>query len=386
MADAGFFRGTSIDQDSRFANKEKKLLKTMKFEPVLSEKVDFSKVNMDSIKGWVNKRVTELAGFEDEMLVDYVFNQLEESDLDPRQMQINLTGFMHKNAKVFMKELWEMLVSAQSNSSGIPTAILEAKKQEITRAKEEKERLQSGLRRHNEQHSEVAGAPPPAAVASRRRSRSRSQSPRRRSRSPPRRRSRSRSPARRRRSRSRSPARRRSRSPPRRRSRSRSPARRRRSPPRRRSRSPPRHRSRSRSPAQRRPRKRTPTPSSASSSSSSSSRSPSPKNKPAKRTKSSSPSPSLRGRKAKPDQAKARSPSASSSSSRSPSPRRRETEGRRAAESQDVVEQRLREKALESLQRRKKDSGADRKASPASSSASPSRRSGSGNGSPPPKA
>ncbi len=32
-------QGTSIDQDSRFANKEKKLLKTMKFDPVLSEKV-----------------------------------------------------------------------------------------------------------------------------------------------------------------------------------------------------------------------------------------------------------------------------------------------------------------------------------------------------------
>eukprot|EP00054_Salpingoeca_dolichothecata_P012770 m.70854 g.70854 ORF g.70854 m.70854 type:complete len:71 (-) comp20114_c0_seq1:37-249(-) len=38
MADAGFFRGTSTDQDSRFSNKEKKLLKTMKFDPVLLKK------------------------------------------------------------------------------------------------------------------------------------------------------------------------------------------------------------------------------------------------------------------------------------------------------------------------------------------------------------
>lgn len=37
--DAGFYRGTNADQDNRFTDKEKKLLKTMKFEPVLDTKV-----------------------------------------------------------------------------------------------------------------------------------------------------------------------------------------------------------------------------------------------------------------------------------------------------------------------------------------------------------
>jgi serine/arginine repetitive matrix protein 1 len=51
-------------------------------------------------------------------------------------MQINITGFLNgKNARVFMKELWELLLSAQTNIGGIPTAFLEKKKEEIRQRK-----------------------------------------------------------------------------------------------------------------------------------------------------------------------------------------------------------------------------------------------------------
>lgn len=39
MADAGFFKGTSIEQDGRYANKQKKLIQTMKFPPNIDVKV-----------------------------------------------------------------------------------------------------------------------------------------------------------------------------------------------------------------------------------------------------------------------------------------------------------------------------------------------------------
>ncbi len=94
--------------------------------------MDKTKVKIDTLKGWITRRVTQLAGFEDDVLIEYVFNQLEPKSLDAKQMQVNLTGFMHKNAKVFMKELWELLISAQQNPSGIPTAILKEKKDEIS--------------------------------------------------------------------------------------------------------------------------------------------------------------------------------------------------------------------------------------------------------------
>ena len=36
-----------------------------------------NKVNWEVIKGWVAKRITELLGVEDEVLIGYVFEQLE---------------------------------------------------------------------------------------------------------------------------------------------------------------------------------------------------------------------------------------------------------------------------------------------------------------------
>lgn len=47
-------------------------------------------------------------------------------------MQINLTGFLNgKNARVFMTDLWELLLSAQESPSGIPPKFIEQKKEEL---------------------------------------------------------------------------------------------------------------------------------------------------------------------------------------------------------------------------------------------------------------
>ena len=51
---------------------------------------------------------------------------------DPRRMQINLTGFLNgKSARLFMSELWTLLVSAQESSAGIPEVFMAQKKEEI---------------------------------------------------------------------------------------------------------------------------------------------------------------------------------------------------------------------------------------------------------------
>eukprot|EP00094_Tigriopus_californicus_P000021 TCALIF_00021-PA protein Name:"Similar to SRRM1 Serine/arginine repetitive matrix protein 1 (Gallus gallus)" AED:0.08 eAED:0.08 QI:515/0.4/0.5/1/1/1/6/93/633 len=133
MTDAGYFRGTSADQDNRFADKEKKLMKQMKFEEVvLNTKMDWSKIKLDVLKPWISDRVAELLGIEDDVVVEFIFNQLEAKDVDPRKMQINLTGFLNgKNARIFMGELWTLLDSAQKSDSGIPQQILDQKKEEL---------------------------------------------------------------------------------------------------------------------------------------------------------------------------------------------------------------------------------------------------------------
>ncbi|OPJ71653.1 serine/arginine repetitive matrix protein 1 [Patagioenas fasciata monilis] len=142
--DAGFFRGTSAEQDNRFSNKQKKLLKQLKFAECLEKKVDMSKVNLEVIKPWITKRVTEILGFEDDVVIEFIFNQLEVKNPDSKMMQINLTGFLNgKNAREFMGELWPLLLSAQENIAGIPTAFLELKKEEIKQRQIEQEKLAS---------------------------------------------------------------------------------------------------------------------------------------------------------------------------------------------------------------------------------------------------
>jgi len=51
-------------------------------------------------------------------------------------MQMNLTGFLHsKYARIFLQELWDLLLSAQENVGGIPTKFIEQKKEEIRQKK-----------------------------------------------------------------------------------------------------------------------------------------------------------------------------------------------------------------------------------------------------------
>ncbi|GBE59025.1 pwi domain-containing protein [Babesia ovata] len=136
------------------AGKERELLESKKWPACFSQSVDITKVQIDAFKPWITRRVTELMGVEDEIVVDYCLSQLKffgETDakanaenagdggkclnekpyLDPKKLQINLTGFMAKNARIFVKELWDLLLAAQDSEYGIPQAFIDEKKREI---------------------------------------------------------------------------------------------------------------------------------------------------------------------------------------------------------------------------------------------------------------
>eukprot|EP01097_Dermamoeba_algensis_P004678 TRINITY_DN3017_c0_g3_i1.p1 TRINITY_DN3017_c0_g3~~TRINITY_DN3017_c0_g3_i1.p1 ORF type:complete len:158 (-),score=32.04 TRINITY_DN3017_c0_g3_i1:662-1081(-) len=135
MDAGGFFRGASADQDARFSNREKKLLNSTAFPQDFEKKVDIKKVKVETIKPWITKRVTDLLGLEDDVLINYIFSMLEEQPLCPKSMQINLTGFLETDAPTFMKELWNLLLSAQSNAEGIPQEFLDQKREELKHKK-----------------------------------------------------------------------------------------------------------------------------------------------------------------------------------------------------------------------------------------------------------
>uniref|UniRef100_T1JQ43 PWI domain-containing protein n=1 Tax=Tetranychus urticae TaxID=32264 RepID=T1JQ43_TETUR len=135
MTDAGFFRGTSAEQDNRFSDKQKKLLKQLKFSENLNHKVDLTKVNLDALKPWISKRLEEILMMDDDVVVDFVINQLTENKFpDGKLLQINLTGFLNgKMAREFMGELWDHLLEAQASPDGIPPKLAELKKQEANK-------------------------------------------------------------------------------------------------------------------------------------------------------------------------------------------------------------------------------------------------------------
>ncbi|KAH9629037.1 hypothetical protein HF086_007522 [Spodoptera exigua] len=63
--------GTSTEQDTRFSDKEKKLMKQMKFGDCLTQQLDV-------LKPWITQKITEILKMEDDVVIDYVNNQLEE--------------------------------------------------------------------------------------------------------------------------------------------------------------------------------------------------------------------------------------------------------------------------------------------------------------------
>ncbi|CAI5457601.1 unnamed protein product [Closterium sp. Yama58-4] len=120
----GLWRGPSADQDIRFSDKDTKLLKTQRFAKIFDKPVDMKKVKKEVIYPWIARRVTELLGVEDEVLINYIFSLLQD-EVDPKRMQIQLTGFLENHTTTFMKELWRILRNAHRNEHGIPQKLLD---------------------------------------------------------------------------------------------------------------------------------------------------------------------------------------------------------------------------------------------------------------------
>jgi serine/arginine repetitive matrix protein 1 len=105
-----------------------------------------AKVNKELMGKWVSEKITEILGFDDDIVIGLATNHIEQGSIDPKKMQMELTGFLEKQAGPFMKELWTLLVSAQSNKMGIPQVFLDRKKTELREQKELEDKRSESLR------------------------------------------------------------------------------------------------------------------------------------------------------------------------------------------------------------------------------------------------
>jgi serine/arginine repetitive matrix protein 1 len=129
-------KGTSSVSDPRARSKA---LKATRFPKNFSKKVNLEKVNKAVLTQWVEQKVTSILGFDDEIVSSTAINLFlpsEGGNPDPRRAQLDLVGFLGEDESAsFAKELWSLLLEAESSTSGIPRTLLEQKKKELSQQK-----------------------------------------------------------------------------------------------------------------------------------------------------------------------------------------------------------------------------------------------------------
>jgi serine/arginine repetitive matrix protein 1 len=90
------------------------------------------KVQLEIMKPFITSKLNELMPVEDEVIIEYVFSQLEQTkNPDGKSMQIMMTGFLGKTrSKTFMTDLWKILMEAQESPYGIPRELIELTKKQ----------------------------------------------------------------------------------------------------------------------------------------------------------------------------------------------------------------------------------------------------------------
>ncbi|SNX82930.1 uncharacterized protein MEPE_01636 [Melanopsichium pennsylvanicum] len=161
------YKGISVTQDSRFSNKESSLLRKLKFPLCFDTKIDTTKIQLSVIKPWIARRITQLLGFEDDVVLEYAAGMLEDQRWpDPRKVQIQLMGFLEDKTTEFMEELWRLLISAQQSPGGVPRQFVEEKKEELRKKREEAENVVKEAKERAARAAEAAAIQTTATQAS----------------------------------------------------------------------------------------------------------------------------------------------------------------------------------------------------------------------------
>ena len=104
---------------------DKKLLKKLRFSPILDRKIDLALIDLksESMEGFVSAEIERILGFDDDIVSSLVMNMLNgvsdygvKSKLDPRKLQVTLTPFLQAHpASKFVETLWRRLLKEQES-------------------------------------------------------------------------------------------------------------------------------------------------------------------------------------------------------------------------------------------------------------------------------
>jgi PWI domain len=125
-----------------------------------SSKLNLKRINKPILQLWITNEITSLLGFEDEIVTNTVINLFGLSTLDnvasnaddnnnissqqmnemidPKQAHVVLSGFFNDDvAFQFCIKLWDYMIDASQQATGIPRQIIEAKKLQLQQEKEQ---------------------------------------------------------------------------------------------------------------------------------------------------------------------------------------------------------------------------------------------------------
>eukprot|EP00970_Alexandrium_tamarense_P012079 scaffold2737_cov208-Alexandrium_tamarense.AAC.4 len=124
-----------------------KQLRSTTFPPNFSQKCNIAKLHRGVLQHWIETRVEDILGFEDEIVSSTAVHlflpggedggEAAAREVDPRRAQLDLAGFLgEKEAAEFAAELWSLMLDGERSPSGIPKVLVEKKKEEMRLARE----------------------------------------------------------------------------------------------------------------------------------------------------------------------------------------------------------------------------------------------------------
>ena len=134
-----FYKGTSLAQDGRFVNPDKKIQSKLNYPEEFSHKISKNKINIPIIKQWISKKINDILSFDDELLTNLIINLIEENEnefIDGKNIYYSIMGFLGDDTFNFCQELWKILIKGENSKNFIPIELIQEKKIEIE--KEEK--------------------------------------------------------------------------------------------------------------------------------------------------------------------------------------------------------------------------------------------------------
>ena len=118
----------------------------MKYPKIFDNKVNIKMVNMQVIRRWIYRQLSELLP-DDDVVMEYACEMLQQEDEpDIKSIHLQMQDFLGSEESMkFCKGLWKLLCSAQEDREGIPPELVEEKKREY----EEKQKLQQANKKTN---------------------------------------------------------------------------------------------------------------------------------------------------------------------------------------------------------------------------------------------